>query len=199
MTPSLGLDRSLAVASTTSCPAAGPCAPRCCEQEVVTVLVIGIDAHKRTHALVAADAVGRPVGQRTVPATPEGHQDAVAWARQWPDRRFALEDWRTLTRRLESNLLCAGHRVESVPTKLMAGARRGGRERRKPDPFDALAVARASLREPTLPVAVLDDASRELRLDTACCPLRLGLMPNYVGSAVGKSATRPTVGRKKCL
>lgn len=128
------------------------------------MIVIGVDAHKRTHTLVAADEVGRPVGQRTVPATPEGHQDAVAWARQWPDRRFALEDCRTLTRRLESDLLCSGHHVVRVPTKLMAGARQSGRERGKSDPIDALAVARASLREPNLPVAVLDDASRELRL-----------------------------------
>ena len=34
----------------------------------------------------------------------------------------------------------------------------------KSDPIDALAVARAALREPGLPVARLDDASRELRL-----------------------------------
>jgi transposase len=46
----------------------------------------------------------------------------------------------------------------------MAGARRSGRERGKPDPIDALAVARATLREPNLPVARLDGAAREVRL-----------------------------------
>jgi transposase len=46
----------------------------------------------------------------------------------------------------------------------MAGERRGGRERGKSDPIDALAVARAALREPGLPVARLDGESRELRL-----------------------------------
>ena len=46
----------------------------------------------------------------------------------------------------------------------MAGARRGGRERGKSDPIDALAVARAALREPNLPVARLDGAAREVRL-----------------------------------
>jgi transposase len=46
----------------------------------------------------------------------------------------------------------------------MAGARRGGRERGKSDAIDALAVARAFLREPDLPVASLAGQEREIRL-----------------------------------
>lgn len=46
----------------------------------------------------------------------------------------------------------------------MAGARRSSRERGKSDPIDALAVARAAWREPGLPHATLDGASRQLRL-----------------------------------
>lgn len=46
----------------------------------------------------------------------------------------------------------------------MAGERRGGREQGKSDPIDALAVARAALREPDLPVARLDGPSRKLKL-----------------------------------
>jgi transposase len=65
---------------------------------------------------------------------------------------------------LEANLLAAGQAVVRVPPQLMAGARRGGRERGKSDPIDALAVARAALREPNLPVAHLDGAAREIRL-----------------------------------
>ena len=34
------------------------------------MVVIGGDAHKRTHTLVAVDQVGRKLGERTVPATP---------------------------------------------------------------------------------------------------------------------------------
>jgi transposase len=66
--------------------------------------------------------------------------------------------------RLEADLLVAGEAVVRVPTHLMATARRGGRERGKSDPIDALAVARAALREPNLPIASLDGAARELRL-----------------------------------
>jgi transposase len=45
----------------------------------------------------------------------------------------------------------------------MAGARRSSREPGKSDPIDALAVARAALRE-DLPVATLDGPDREVRL-----------------------------------
>jgi transposase len=51
-----------------------------------------------------------------------------------------------------------------VSPKLMAGARRAGRQPGKSDPIDALAVARAALREPDLPTACLDGPEREVRL-----------------------------------
>ena len=51
-----------------------------------------------------------------------------------------------------------------VPPKLMAQARDAARTYGKSDPIDALAVARAALREPDLPVAQLDGPARELRL-----------------------------------
>ena len=46
----------------------------------------------------------------------------------------------------------------------MAAVRRSARTRGKSDPIDALAVARAALREPDLPVARLDGPDREIRL-----------------------------------
>lgn len=128
------------------------------------MVVVGVDAHKGTHTLVAADELGRKVAEKTVAATTDGHLDAVEWASRWPERRFALEDCRHVTRRLESDLLAAGEAVVRVPTRLMAAERRAGRERGKSDPIDALAVARAALREPDLPVAQLDGEARELRL-----------------------------------
>ena len=79
-------------------------------------------------------------------------------------RSFAVEDCRHLTRRLEADLLAAGERLVRVPPRLMAGARRSSRERGKSDPIDALAVARAALREPDLPAAELDGPTRALRL-----------------------------------
>jgi transposase len=128
------------------------------------LIVIGADSHKRTHTVVALDAVGRRLAEKTAPATSEGHLALVTWAAQWTEVRFALEDCRHLTRRLEQDLLAAGHQVVRVPTRLMAGARRGGRQPGKSDPIDAEAVALAALRHDDLPVAELDGPTREVKL-----------------------------------
>jgi len=127
-------------------------------------VVVGIDAHKRSHTLVAVDEVGRKLGERVVAATSEGHLHALEWASAWAQVRFAVEDCRHVTRRLEGDLLAAGCVVVRVPTQLMAQARRARRQPGKSDPIDALAVARASLREPDLPAARLDGPAREVKL-----------------------------------
>jgi transposase len=129
------------------------------------MVVIGIDAHKRTHTAVAVDAFGAERGVRTVLATTGGHLELIRWADELgAERRFAVEDCRHLTRGLERDLLCAGETILRVPPKLMAIQRRVARTRGKSDPIDALAVARAALREPDLPTAHLDGKERELRL-----------------------------------
>src|SRR5207245_628171 len=64
----------------------------------------------------------------------------------------------------EADLIRAGEAVMRVPARLMAAVRRTGRELGKSDPIDALAAARAALREPELPVARLDGETRRLRL-----------------------------------
>ena len=69
-----------------------------------------------------------------------------------------------MTRRLERDLIAAGESVVRVSPKLMADVRDSARTYGKSDPIDALAVARAALREPDLPVARLDGVERELRL-----------------------------------
>jgi transposase len=128
------------------------------------MVTIGADLHKRWHTAVAVDEQGRKLAERTVRATPAGHLELLAWARQFADRRWALEDCRHLSRRLERDLLVAGEAVLRVPPSLMAGARRSVREPGKSDPIDALAVARAALREPNLPMAQLDGPERDVRL-----------------------------------
>ena len=128
------------------------------------MVVLGTDTHKRSHTVVAVDAAGAEIGSVTVAATPEGYLRLVKWVAQYEQRRWAIEDCRALSRRLESDLLAAGEQVTRVPPKMMAGTRRSARTRGKSDPIDALAVARAALREPDLPVARLDGPSREIRL-----------------------------------
>ena len=130
------------------------------------MVVVGADVHKRTHTFVAVDEVGRKLGEKVVAATSSGHAQALVWAR----RRFgvelvwAIEDCRHLSARLERDLLTAGQQVVRVPPKLMAHTRASARTRGKSDPIDALAVARAYLCEPDLPVASHDEVSREFKL-----------------------------------
>lgn len=130
------------------------------------MVVVGADVHKRTHTFVAVDEVGRELGHRTFEATTSGHRDAVRWARaKFGDGlRWAIEDCRHLSARLERDLLTAGQSVVRVPPKMMAEQRRVARTRGKSDPIDAAAVARAALRDPDLPVASHDEVSRELKL-----------------------------------
>ncbi len=130
------------------------------------MVVVGADVHKRTHTFVAVDEVGRRLGEKVVTATTEGHGQAVQWARNQfgDDLVWAIEDCRHLSARLERDLLTADQKVVRVPPKMMAQARASARTRGKSDPIDALAVARAYLREPELPVASHDAVSRELKL-----------------------------------
>lgn len=128
------------------------------------MIIVGVDAHKNTHTLVAVDAVGRRVAELTVAARAGGHAKALAWLCGFGPVLVAVEDCRHLTRRFEVDLLAAGHSVVRVHTRLMAGARRSARERGKSDPIDAEAVARVALREPNLPRASLDGPAREVKL-----------------------------------
>src|SRR6266571_5617170 len=116
------------------------------------MVTLGGDCHKRTHTLVAVDENGQQLGIKTVSAVQAGHLEALDWGRQWPQRRWALENCRHLSRRLETDLLLAGEAVVLVQARLMATVRVTGRQLGKSDPIDALAVARAALREPNLPV-----------------------------------------------
>jgi len=129
------------------------------------MVTFGVDAHKRTHTIVAIDDNGKPLGQTTVGTTSKDHLGLVRWAARFgAERRWAVEDCRHLSRRLERDLLGAGEEIVRVPPKLMAHIRDSARTYGKSDPIDALAVARAAQREPDLPVARLDGPDRELRL-----------------------------------
>ncbi len=130
------------------------------------MMVVGVDPHKQSHTAVAADGLGRKKAQKTVRARRDGHRELIAWARQAcpGGRAWAVEDVRHVAAGLVRELLAAGEQVVFVPPKLMAGERRGGRERGKSDPIDALAIARLALREGAgLPAARLGEPVLEIR------------------------------------
>src|SRR4051812_38290820 len=125
------------------------------------MIVIGADTHKRSHALAAVNAgTGAIVRQREISADQAGHLQALRWARDLDEERvWAIEDCRHVSRRLEQALVAAGERVIRVPPKLMGQSRRGQRQPGKSDQIDALAVARAVLRDglDRFPTAFLDE------------------------------------------
>ncbi len=128
------------------------------------MVILGVDAHKRSHTVVAVEETGRRLASFCAAATSDGHLAILRWAAQFAIRRWAVEDCRHLAGNLERDLLAAGEEVLRVPPKLMANARDGARTYGKSDPIDALAVARAALREPDLPTARLDGPARDIRL-----------------------------------
>ena len=132
------------------------------------MIVIGADTHKRTHALAAVDeGTGRVRGQRQIKAEEPGHLAAVRWARGLDcERLWAIEDCRHVSRRLEQALLAAGERVVRVAPHRMGASRRGEREPGKSDEIDALAVARAVVKDGVerFPLAYLDEEAMEVRL-----------------------------------
>ena len=132
------------------------------------MIVIGADTHKRTHALAAVDeGTGRVRGQRQIEAEEQGYLAAVRWARGLDDERvWAIEDCRHVSRAFEQALIAAGERVVRVPPHRMGASRRGEREPGKSDQIDALAIARAVVKDglERFPVAHLDERAMEIRL-----------------------------------
>ncbi len=133
------------------------------------MMVLGADTHKRSHAIAAVnDLTGRVIADLTVRATRRAFEELLVWARGLDDRErvWAIEDCRHVSGALERFLLARGERVVRVPPKLMAGARTSGRERGKSDVIDAVAIARAAIREgvDSLPVAQLAGSELDVRL-----------------------------------
>ncbi len=132
------------------------------------MIVIGADTHKRTHTCAAVFAQsGQLAGELTASAREPGFRQLLGWGRKLDSERvWAIEDCRHVSGSLERFLIASGEQVVRVPPKLMGQSRRGERSAGKSDPIDALAVARAALREgpETLPAAHLDEAALELKL-----------------------------------
>jgi transposase len=110
---------------------------------------------------------GELVGEQTVQVGARGFAALLSWARDLGSQRvWALEDCRHVSGSFERFLIGRDERVLRVTTRLMAASRRGVRARGKSDSIDAIAVARAALREglDALPAAQLEGPELDLRL-----------------------------------
>ncbi len=130
------------------------------------MVTIGVDPHKQTHTAAAVNDLGVELSHRTAAARPVGNGQLLEWARALDlERVWAIEDVRNVSGSLERFLIDRGEVVVRLAPQLMAGARRGARTRGKSDPIDALAIARAAMREgvENLPTARLAGPEREIR------------------------------------
>lgn len=107
------------------------------------MMLIGIDPHKSTHtATVIEPGNNREVASIRIEASLGEYRRMLAWARRWPQRRWAVENAEGLGRHLTSWLLARGEDVVDVPSTATARVRqlsRGGG--RKNDRIDAAAAA----------------------------------------------------------
>ena len=121
-------------------------------------MLIGVDPHKSTHTATAVEPeTTRQVESIRIEASLREYRRMLTWARQWPSRRWAIENAEGLGRHLASWLLARGEEVVDVPTTATARIRqlsRGGG--RKNDRIDAAAAAC---------VAVLQGDARQLQVE----------------------------------
>lgn len=106
-------------------------------------MIIGIDPHKMSHTANAVDpATNSTVASLRIDASLAGYRELMRWAKQFPERRWAVENARGLGRHLAQWLVARGETVLDVPSTATARVRELSRgSRRKTDVIDAAAAA----------------------------------------------------------
>lgn len=132
------------------------------------MLTIGVDAHKRVHAAVAVDALGRAVDRWRGTNTPDGWLALATWAQGLDaERQWGIEGAWQYGRGLAQQLVASGEPVVDVNPRQTAAMRRGGRGAGKTDRLDAQAVARVVCQDgAALPVVPAEDGTAVLALWT---------------------------------
>ncbi|MBV1856688.1 IS110 family transposase [Catellatospora tritici] len=148
------------------------------------MVVIGVDPHKRQHTAAAIQrTTQQQLGSVTIEANLDEYRRLLAWARQWPQRTWAVENARGLGRHLAQWLLAWGETVVDVPataTRRVRELSRGGR--RKNDVIDAAANTRPPP-DRRLPSAAPGGGVACSRLGTA--------QPKRIGGRVGLGRFHP--------
>lgn len=147
-------------------------------------MFVGVDSHKDTLAACVVDGAGREVAAATFENSPAGHAKLLRWAQGAGDiQRVGVECSGTYGAAFGRLLVEQGVAAFEVPTKLSVRERRHLRQPGKSDPGDALAIARVTAREKSLPplgrpqaaddLAVLVDFRDELVLERTAIANRL--------------------------
>jgi transposase len=132
-------------------------------------VLIGVDPHKASVAVAAAvdEATGELLERASFPQDRAGLSALERWAKQFPERRWAMENARGLGRHLAGRLAATGEAVVDVPPKLSARVRvlsSFAGNARKNDGVDALATALAASSNERLAAMDPEADSEVLRL-----------------------------------
>jgi hypothetical protein len=83
-------------------------------------VVIGMDPHKRSATIEVMSADETVLGKGRFDTDRAGFAVMVAYAKQWPDRIWAIEGCEGIGRHIATRLLTDGEQVVDVPPKLSA-------------------------------------------------------------------------------
>ena len=115
--------------------------PTIAQLEPVRVTV-GVDTHKDAHVAVAKDHLGRHLGENSIPTTPRGYRDLLAWA----ESHGEVEAWGIEgTGSYGAGLLRFLASADQVVIEINRPDRKARRMKGKSDSVDAEAAARAVL------------------------------------------------------
>jgi transposase len=128
-------------------------------------VVIGMDPHKRSATIEVMAGDETVLGGGRYATDVAGYRAMLTAAKQWPDRRWAIEGCQGIGRHIASRLLADGERVVDVPPKLSARARVFSTgQGRKTDATDAHSVALVATRMAGLRLVVDDEPLAVLRI-----------------------------------
>ena len=132
---------------------------------ISSVVVIGMDPHKRSATIEAMGPAEQVLGGGRFNTDPAGFQAMLARAAAWPQRVWAVEGCEGIGKHLVLRLLDAGEQVVDVPAKLSARMRvYATGQGRKTDETDAHSIALVGVRMRGLRAVVNDQALEVLRL-----------------------------------
>jgi len=128
-------------------------------------VVIGMDPHKRSATIEVMTSDETVLGTGRFGTDRDGYASMVTYAKQWPDRVWAVEGCQGIGRHIATRLLADGEQVVDVPPKLSARARVFATgQGRKTDATDAHSVALVGTRMAGLHPLVNDEQLAVLRI-----------------------------------
>ena len=134
------------------------------EQESPRV-VIGMDPHKRSVTIEVMTADESIVGGGRFPTDADGYGRLLGYARQWPERVWAVEGCAGIGKHVADRLVADGEDVVDVPAKMSARVRifTTG-QGRKTDVTDAHSIALVGVRMSGLRPVINDEQLEVLRM-----------------------------------